>query len=283
MEDSRCWGMAVDRRLDVYQRRAAAGRWRRLARTSASTGPSPVVRRSAVRACTGTDDIAVMPVLTCDPGADVTGDQILNPAALPLPSIGTNGNYIMPSVRSPGYINHDFAVFKNFRMGGSRKFQFRAAFTNVFNHPQRFFDDNVNLNLDYTNGVMTNQNFGILPQRQQVRPPHRPAGVQVLLLAWRRAPSARDAAASESQRESPTLCRSPAHRDGGGFKFSRSRAPSARDAAASSRSANRRPQVFYWRRAPSARDAAASESRRESPTLSRSPAHRDGGGFTFFC
>ncbi len=49
-------------------------------------------------------------------------------------------------------------------MGDSRKFQFRAAFTNVFNHPQRFVDDNVNLNLDYTNGVMTNPNFGILPR-----------------------------------------------------------------------------------------------------------------------
>ena len=38
-------------------------------------------------------------------------------------------------------------MFKNFPMGGTRKFQFRASFTNVFNHPQRFFDDNMNLRL----------------------------------------------------------------------------------------------------------------------------------------
>jgi hypothetical protein len=112
----------------------------------------------------GTNAVAVMPLLTCDPGSGVSGDQYLNPDCFTLPSPGTNGNYIMPTVRGPGYINHDFAVFKNFKMGGSRKFQFRAALTNVFNHPQRFFDDNANLNLDYTNGVMTNQNFGVLPR-----------------------------------------------------------------------------------------------------------------------
>jgi hypothetical protein len=113
---------------------------------------------------TGSDDVAVMPVLTCDPGAGLSGDQILNPNCFALPTPGTNGNYIMPTVRGPGYINHDFAVFKNFPFGNGRKFQFRAAFTNVFNHPQRFFDDNVNLNLDYANGVMTNSQFGVLPR-----------------------------------------------------------------------------------------------------------------------
>ena len=41
-------------------------------------------------------------------------------------------------------------------MGGTRKFQFRASFTNVFNHPQRFFDDNTNLKLQYTNGQLSN-------------------------------------------------------------------------------------------------------------------------------
>jgi hypothetical protein len=49
-------------------------------------------------------------------------------------------------------------------MGGSRKFQFRASFTNVFNHPQRFFDDNQNLKLQFTNGRIDNPNFGVLPR-----------------------------------------------------------------------------------------------------------------------
>ena len=83
-----------------------------------------------------------MPVLTCDPREGLSGDQILNPSCFALPRPGQNGNYIFPNLRGPGYINHDFAVFKNFPMGGTRKFQFRASFTNVFNHPQRFLDDN---------------------------------------------------------------------------------------------------------------------------------------------
>jgi hypothetical protein len=114
----------------------------------------------------GTNAVSVMPVLTCDPTQNLSGDQIVNPNCFALPTTpGTNGNYIFPSsVRGPGYINNDFAVFKNFVMGGSRKFQFRASLTNVFNHPQRFLDDNNNLNLDYTNGVMTNTGFGILPR-----------------------------------------------------------------------------------------------------------------------
>jgi len=113
---------------------------------------------------TGSPDISAMPVLTCDPRQGASGDRVLNGACFALPTAGSNGNYIFPDLRGPGYSNHDFAVFKNFPMGGSRKFQFRASLTNVFNHPQRFFDDNTNLKLQYTNGQLSNSNFGILPR-----------------------------------------------------------------------------------------------------------------------
>jgi hypothetical protein len=111
----------------------------------------------------GSEDIALMPVLTCDPREGVSGDRILNGDCFGIPAFGTNGTYVFPTMRGPGYVNHDFAVFKNFAMGGARKFQFRASLTNVFNHPQRFLDDN-NLRLTYQNGVMTNQQFGVLPR-----------------------------------------------------------------------------------------------------------------------
>jgi hypothetical protein len=116
---------------------------------------------------TGSPQIAVMPVLTCDPRSGTTGDQILNPNCFALPPIGQNGNYIFTDIRGPGYMNHDLGVFKNFLFAGARKFQFRASFTNVFNHPQRYLDDAINLKLDYTNGVMTNANFGVLPQNRK--------------------------------------------------------------------------------------------------------------------
>ena len=105
-----------------------------------------------------------MPVLTCDPREGLSGDQLLNPSCFALPAAGSNGNYIFPNLRGPAYTNHDFAVFKNFPMGGARKFQFRASFTNVFNHPQRFFDENTNLRLQFTNGQPSNPAFGILPR-----------------------------------------------------------------------------------------------------------------------
>ena len=131
---------------------------------------------------TGSPDIAAMPVLTCDPREGVSGDQVLNPSCFALPTPGANGNYIFPDLRGPGYTNHDFAVFKNFPMGGTRKFQFRASLTNVFNHPQRFFDDNTNLRLQLHQRPAVQPAVRRPAARQQVRPPHRPAGVQDVLL-----------------------------------------------------------------------------------------------------
>ena len=116
---------------------------------------------------TGSPTIAAMPVITCDPLSGVSGDYVFNASCFALPARGQNGSYIMPDMRGPAYMNHDFGVFKNFVFNDTRKFQFRASFTNVFNHPQRFLDDNANLKLDFTNGVMTNANFGVLPQNRK--------------------------------------------------------------------------------------------------------------------
>jgi hypothetical protein len=129
-------------------------------------------------AITGSPQIAAMPVITCNPTANLSGDQVLNPSCFALPSFGQNGNYIFPDIRGPGYMNHDFGLFKNFNFANSRKFQFRASFTNLFNHPQRFLDDNTNLKLDYTNGVLTNSQFGVLPQ-------NRKYGRRIIQLAWK--------------------------------------------------------------------------------------------------
>lgn len=117
---------------------------------------------------TGSPQITAMPLLTCDPTQGTSGDQILNPSCFALPSPGQNGTYIFPSnIRGPRFINNDFAVFKNFNLGGVRRFQFRASFTNVFNHPQRALVDQNNLQLNFQNGVLANPNFGVLPQNNK--------------------------------------------------------------------------------------------------------------------
>jgi hypothetical protein len=130
------------------------------------------------QAISGSPSIAAMPLLTCDPRQGTTGDQILNPNCFALPSAGANGNYIFPDLRGPAYMNHDLGVFKNFKFSNNKKFQFRASFTNVFNHPQRFLDDNRNLKLEYTNGVLTNADFGVLPR-------DRKYGRRIVQLAWK--------------------------------------------------------------------------------------------------
>jgi hypothetical protein len=127
---------------------------------------------------TGSPTIAAMPLLTCDPREGTTGDQILNPSCFALPSAGQNGNYIFPDLRGPAYMNHDLGVFKNFKFSNNKKFQFRASFTNVFNHPQRYMDDNQNLKLEYANGVLTNAEFGVLPR-------DRKYGRRIVQLAWK--------------------------------------------------------------------------------------------------
>lgn len=130
-------------------------------------GTDPAGNAISNQSITGSPQIAAMPLITCDPRDGLSGDQIINPNCFALPTPGQNGTYIFPDLRGPGYINHDFAVFKNFSLGGVRKFQFRASLTNMFNHPQRALDDNNNLKLQYTNGVLTNPSFGVLPRNNK--------------------------------------------------------------------------------------------------------------------
>jgi hypothetical protein len=110
---------------------------------------------------TGSPDIPAQPVLTCDPRG--SGGVRVRAECFATPSPGQNGNYIFPNATSQWYVNHDLSVFKNFPVGGNRKFQFRLSAYNVFNHPTRFMDNSQNLDLNFANGVQTNQTFGLLP------------------------------------------------------------------------------------------------------------------------
>ena len=110
--------LAAHRRVDLHQRRAAAAADEHRRRTSAWTAPSRTAQPINNPRLIGTNAIAVMPVLTCDPRAGSTAISSFNPSCFALPARGSNGNYIFPTLRGQGYINHDFAVFKNFAMDG---------------------------------------------------------------------------------------------------------------------------------------------------------------------
>jgi hypothetical protein len=109
----------------------------------------------------GSNAIPVMPILTCDPRG--SGDVLLRAECFAAPSVGELGNFVFPNATGNWYTNHDFSLFKNFPIGGNKKAQFRISAYNVFNHPQRQPDDNLNLNLTYENGRQTNAAFGLLP------------------------------------------------------------------------------------------------------------------------
>jgi hypothetical protein len=109
----------------------------------------------------GSNAIPVMPILTCDPRG--SGDVLVNAECFSAPSVGQLGNFVFPNAQGSWYSNHDLSVFKNFPIGGHKKAQFRLSAYNVLNHPQRQPDDNVNLNLNFVNGVQTNTAFGLLP------------------------------------------------------------------------------------------------------------------------
>ena len=81
------------------------------------------------------------------------------------PAVGRAGNYVCPN--ATGAVVHATTTCRcsrTSRSAGNKKVQFRLSAYNVFNHPQRQPDDNVNLNLDFTNGSADQRRTsGVLP------------------------------------------------------------------------------------------------------------------------
>jgi hypothetical protein len=103
----------------------------------------------------------VRPNVKGDPN-DFDGDPItgwFNTAAFSRPSgRGDIGNSPRNVVQRPGINNWDLALFKNFRLGNNRAFQFRAEAFNVLNHTQ-FSDINRAAQFNAA-GDQINPNFG---------------------------------------------------------------------------------------------------------------------------
>jgi hypothetical protein len=113
----------------------------------------------------GSPDIGAFPTILCNPSENVPSGYMLNPACYGAPLPGQNGNYASPTVRGPWYQNHNLSVFKNFGLGsgGRHKLQFRMEAYNFLNHPLTLLDTNNNLTARFTNGVLTDTNFGKSP------------------------------------------------------------------------------------------------------------------------
>jgi hypothetical protein len=68
-------------------------------------------------------------------GAAADQNFWFNPAAFALPAAGTFGNAPRNLIYNPGEQQWDIALFKNFRLAGNARAQFRAEFFNFPNHP----------------------------------------------------------------------------------------------------------------------------------------------------
>ena len=94
----------------------------------------------------------------CDPTPGGQG-RYLNPAAFArLTGRGDYGNAPPTFFRLPPIVNTNLSLFKNFRLGGSRKLQFRWEMYNLFNQVNwSAINTNAQFNLQ---GEMVNANFG---------------------------------------------------------------------------------------------------------------------------
>jgi len=117
----------------------------------------------------GTDQIALSPIITCDPRANLGPHQWLNGKCFTLPTTpGTNGPTVLPEYFGPWFWTSDLSLFKNFQIKESQKFQFRFSAYNFMNHPIWSFSGSGyganSLYLNY-NGSTTNSNanFGVAP------------------------------------------------------------------------------------------------------------------------
>jgi hypothetical protein len=91
----------------------------------------------------GTPDIALQPVVTCDPKSDLhnssLGRQYVNESCFALPKLGTNGEFELPNVNGPSYFSSDLTVQRDFKMGEKKDLQFRISGFNWLNHPEPQF------------------------------------------------------------------------------------------------------------------------------------------------
>jgi hypothetical protein len=116
----------------------------------------------------GTPDLQLMPVLTCNPNANLAPNQRVNGNCFAQPTLGHNGSYEWPYIKGPAFWNADFSLFKNFQINESKKVQLRFSGYNFLNHPLPSFlnsgDPALNLTFDQS-GKMNNPVFGMVNEK----------------------------------------------------------------------------------------------------------------------
>jgi len=115
-------------------------------------------------AVTGSNNINMQPILTCDPRKGLANHQYMNGNCFAVPGPGENGSFIFPYIKGPAFFNSDLSLFKNFQIRESKKIQFRFSAYNFLNHPLTSYNPaggDGNLTLGFNSaGKLTNNTFG---------------------------------------------------------------------------------------------------------------------------
>jgi hypothetical protein len=113
----------------------------------------------------GSPDYELMPTVTGNPKAHLGAHQFINPTAfgVPLPGSPTTGPYALssnptgqgqyrlPYIHGPAYLNNNISVFKEFPAGEGKALRFSASAFNFLNHPLVSFNNNDPSNLELGN------------------------------------------------------------------------------------------------------------------------------------
>jgi len=127
----------------------------------------------------GTDaPIPIIPVLTCDPTANLANYQKLNGNCFNAPPVGTQGGHNFPYMSAASYYNNDLSIYRAFRIPGheGQQIQFRASAFDWLNHPLPNFSSSggggplgIAYNVDYgSKGITKNYNtqtFGVMDSK----------------------------------------------------------------------------------------------------------------------
>src|SRR6185312_10180837 len=116
----------------------------------------------------GTPNIALTPILTCDPAQNLAAHQFINASCFTFPNqVGQNGPTTLPVIYGPAFFNADLGLFKNFVITENKKLQLRLNGYNFLNHPLWSFNNsNLNLGFNGTTGVINTPLFGTVTTKQ---------------------------------------------------------------------------------------------------------------------
>jgi hypothetical protein len=81
----------------------------------------------------GTPDIALSPVITCNPRSNLGKNQYMNPNCFTAPGNGQIGTLGTPLISGPLYWKSDLTLLKDFKLGERQMLEFRLAAFNFLN------------------------------------------------------------------------------------------------------------------------------------------------------